>query len=553
MTLRSLSVSAVLLPGLLAQDPAEASDLATARHAERARIAVMAKVAPAVCSIMQKGQPGGGSGVVFDPAGFVLTNMHVVGKVETKEMQIGLPDGNLYMADVLGVDPGSDLAVLLLRKLHEEQVFPFATLGDSDALLVGEQVFAMGNPFLLATDFQPTTTLGIVSGTHRYQPGGGNRMLVYPDCIQVDAPVNPGNSGGPLFNLRGEIVGINGRISVGGRGRVNVGVGFAISANQIKNFLPDLMAGRHAEHGTLDMNAWFQRAPDSRRGERSDRHGVFVQSLFEDSVVAKHGVGLGDEILSLNGVKVRSANQLATLVGVLPAGAEVTLGFRPRDEDGFGRERVVRVKLSRLDTGSSRTPDRLASEAHRRLAAQALTRAVGAGEAVQSARAVSLTAGERVLTWHRDGARLAHRDGAERSVFAGAIDAPDSFAVLDGAASALSLECSTALDRALRVNPWLRTGEERRRMLEGALLEGGRMCGTRPAFGYRLPGEGELRVWLFGDGAPAGFGYRDPARKAYVEVVASDATHAQLRLDGEVKLEGSLTTADSVDPALFAR
>ena len=118
-------------------------------------------------------------------------------------------------------------------------------------MLVGETVFAMGNPFLLATDFTPTVTFGIVSGTHRYQQGSGNRMLVYPDCIQVDAAVNPGNSGGPLFNEQGEVVGINGRISIGDRGRVNVGVGFAIASNQIKNFIGDLVAGRHAEHGTL--------------------------------------------------------------------------------------------------------------------------------------------------------------------------------------------------------------------------------------------------------------------------------------------------------------
>ena len=101
----------------------------------------------------------------------------------------------------------SDLAVLRLLPKRDGQTWPFCGLGDSDALLVGETVFAMGNPFLLATDFQPTTTLGIVSGTHRYQPGGGNRMLVYPDCIQVDAPVNPGNSGGPLLDEQGEAFG----------------------------------------------------------------------------------------------------------------------------------------------------------------------------------------------------------------------------------------------------------------------------------------------------------------------------------------------------------
>src|SRR5262249_26404183 len=207
---------------------------------------------------------------------------------------------------------------------------------------VGETVFAMGNPFLLATDFTPTVTFGIVSGTHRYQEGAGNRMLVYPDCIQVDAPVNPGNSGGPLFNERGEVVGINGRISIGDRGRVNVGVGFAIASNQIANFLPDLLAGRHAEHGTLEMSAWYMTAPR----ETSRRRGVFVQQMFKDSVVGAAGVALGDEITMFNGDKVRSANQLATKVGVLPAGAWVTLGFRPAlGESGYGEEKALTLKL----------------------------------------------------------------------------------------------------------------------------------------------------------------------------------------------------------------
>src|SRR5690606_16201141 len=219
------------------------------------------------------------------------------------------------------------------------------------------------------TCIQPTTAFGIVSGTHRYQEGQGNRMLVYPDCIQVDASVNPGNSGGPLFNEAGEVVGINGRISIGDRGRVNVGVGFAIASNQIKNFLGDLVAGRHTEHGTLDMSAWFMNSRDGSTHKR----GVFVQQTFADSIVAKAGVALGDEITSFNGIEVRSANQLATLVGVLPAGTWVTLRHRPQgDLSGFGDEREITVKLTALDTGSSRdgTGDdaRLGSRIDRRIA-----------------------------------------------------------------------------------------------------------------------------------------------------------------------------------------
>src|SRR5690606_11812332 len=248
---------------------------------------VMARVAPAVCSVMPLDAPGGGSGVIIDPLGFVLTNFHVVGKPEVRRMKIGLPDGGLYGATVLGADPGSDLAVLLLDARDEP--WPSAPLGDSDALLVGEHVFAMGNPFLLATDFQPTTTWGIVSGTPRYQPGMGNRALVYPDCIQADVPITPRNSGDPPLAMDGTVVGTNGRISVRDRGRVNTGVGLAIASNQIRNFLPDLLAGRFAEHGTLDLNAWFMKAP----GE-PDRYGVFVQAIFTDSAVTRFGMRLGD-------------------------------------------------------------------------------------------------------------------------------------------------------------------------------------------------------------------------------------------------------------------
>jgi len=354
---------------------ANAQALPAVKAAETTRAEVMAKVLPAVGSIMPLKAEGGGSCVVFDPLGFVLTNYHCVNT--EKRMKIGLPDGELYYADVLGVDPGSDLAVLVLekRQAKPDQVFVHAELGDSRALLVGESVFAMGNPFLLATDFVPTVTWGIVSGTHRYQPGGGDRMLVYPDCIQVDAPVNPGNSGGPLFNMKGQVVGINGRISVRDRGRVNIGVGFAIASHQIQNFLADLMAGKHAEHGTLDMNAWFMTAPND-----PNRRGVFVQALIGDSIVAKLGVGLGDEITKFNGDEVRSANQLASLVGVLPAGSSVTLGFKPKlaEGQGYGQEKTVSLELARLDTGSTREPNRIAKPEHRVLAARALARRVSA-------------------------------------------------------------------------------------------------------------------------------------------------------------------------------
>src|SRR5687768_1391889 len=134
---------------------------------------------------------------------------------------------------------------------------------------------AMGNPFVLAEDQRPTVTLGIVSGVNRFQEGSGMNQLVYGNCIQVDSSINPGNSGGPLFNSAGQIIGINGRGSFEERGRVNVGLGYAISVNQVKNFIPELLATKIAQHGTLD--AVF--------GNRSGQ--VICHTLNLDSPVAK--------------------------------------------------------------------------------------------------------------------------------------------------------------------------------------------------------------------------------------------------------------------------
>lgn len=544
-------------------------DLAAARAFEQRRIDLIERCRPAVCSVMDMSAPGGGSGVIFDPRGYVLTNYHVIGAPDTdgktgkekvlpagpdlpeqelaawreehwpagrshwRNKKVGLPDGELYEAVVLGVDPGSDLATLRLLPKRAGQTWPSCPLGDSDALLVGETVLAMGNPFLLATDFTPTVTFGIVSGTHRYQEGQGNRLLVYPDCIQVDAPINPGNSGGPLFNERGEVVGINGRISLGDRGRVNVGVGFAIASNQVKNFLPDLLAGRHAEHGTLDMSAWFMQKPGG-----DGRHGVFVQQLFKDSVAALAGVRLGDEILSFDGEEVRSANQMATRIGVLPAGAWVDLGFRSAGADGNpGPEQHVSVRLAPLDTGSgaeARTDGaRLASRAERRLATLAMReRAFQSSARTVPMRATSFAlAGPDGEEWscarHSPSDRVRITQSGQVFVQQGR-DLPQ-----DEAAAEL-------LRRHLRCNPFLWIGCDFGERMEEALLVGGTHVLGRPAYRYALAGDGELEFFLFADGSPAGFSMRDPVRRQRIELHCRDG-RARLILDGAVQPEWCVT------------
>jgi hypothetical protein len=232
----------------------------------------------------------------------------------------------LYDAVVVGLDPTGDVA--LIRLLSAKKDFPFARMADSDAVRAGDWCFAIGNPFLLATDFQPTVTYGIVSGVHRYQ-GPAGTLLEYADCLQTDASINPGNSGGPLYNADGDLIGVNGRCSFEKRGRVNVGVGYAISINQIKNFLGCLHSGRIVDHATL--GATVSRDEDGR---------VVVSNILENSDAYRRGLRYGDEILAFAGRPVTTVNGFKNALGILPKGWRVPLVFR---HDGERREVLVRL------------------------------------------------------------------------------------------------------------------------------------------------------------------------------------------------------------------
>src|SRR6059058_2492515 len=238
---------AVFLTALLASSPAQDIDPAV-KKAEEERIAAIEKVKPSVVAVFGPGGQGGGSGVLIDENGYALTNFHVTAGAGNV-MKCGLPDGVLYDGVLVGLDKVGDVALIKLLPKKPGQKFPFAVLGDSDKLRAGDWSLAMGNPFLLATDFTPTVTFGLISGVHRYQYPAGT-LLEYTDCIQIDTSINPGNSGGPLFNMKAELVGINGRGSFDKRTRINSGVGYAISINQIKNFLPQLRAGMETDHAS---------------------------------------------------------------------------------------------------------------------------------------------------------------------------------------------------------------------------------------------------------------------------------------------------------------
>lgn len=286
--------------------------------AEERQVRLLERLSHTVAAVFP-GEPGagGGSGVIIDPRGYVLTNFHVSGV--KRRLWVGLDDGTIHPAVLLGIDPGGDVALLKLVD-PERSEYPAAPLGDSDALRLGEPVYALGNPFLLAEDFRPTITQGVVSGIHRYRDGTGSAELLYGDCVQTDASINPGNSGGPLFDGRGRLVGING---LGGfrpdRGRVNVGVGFAASIEQIKNFLYDLRACRQCYHGTLNATVRDVTGADGRPA------GVVVDAVVRGSNAERAGLRLGDRVLSFEGERIRSQNHFLTLLTRLPARRRVRL------------------------------------------------------------------------------------------------------------------------------------------------------------------------------------------------------------------------------------
>ena len=328
--------SAMAIIGMMFLQSAHAADSGVLA-AQQARVEIVRQVASSVVAIFSADGNGGGSGVLVSADGYALSNFHVTSACGDF-MRCGLNDGKLYDAVIVGIDPTGDVAVV---KLLGRDDFPHATLGDSDALTVGDWTYAMGNPFLLATDFQPTVTAGIVSGLHRYQYPAGT-LLEYTDCIQVDTSINPGNSGGPLFNAVGELVGINGRIAVEKRGRVNVGAGYAISINQIKHFLDHLKGGHVVDHATLGATV--------RTG--ADRI-VLIDSILDQSDAHRRGLREDDELVSFAGRPIGSVNQYKNILGIYPKGWSLPLVYR---RDGKKHEIVVELRALHRDSELKQKP-----------------------------------------------------------------------------------------------------------------------------------------------------------------------------------------------------
>jgi S1-C subfamily serine protease len=246
---------------------------------------------------------GSGSGVVVDERGFILTNYHVVSGADT--LEVTLADGSTLPATMMGYDSGNDLAVIRIDP--PAGGLTAASLGDVDQLQVGDPVFALGYPFSLEVTF----TEGIVSALGRtYSLDSSTRPL--RNLIQTDAAVNPGNSGGPLANCGGEVIGINTLLENPTGQSVNVGIAFAVSINTANRYLADMVAGQTISHPWLGIAGRKITPALSENLNLSVTEGVYVITVAQNSPAQRAG---------LRGV-VRSENELLD-DSSLPAGGDV--------------------------------------------------------------------------------------------------------------------------------------------------------------------------------------------------------------------------------------
>jgi len=254
-----------------------------------------------------------GSGVIIDAAkGYVVTNNHVVDNASSIKVQ--LSDGRKFDAKVVGKDPRSDIALI---QIQDPKNLTAIKIADSDALRVGDYTVAIGNPFGLGE----TVTSGIVSALGR----SGLNAENYENFIQTDAAINRGNSGGALVNLNGELIGINTAILAPDGG--NIGIGFAIPSNMVKNLTAQMVQYGQVKRGELGILGTELNSELAKAMKVDAQRGAFVSQVMPNSSAAKAGIKAGDVITSLNGKPISSFAALRAEVGSMPIGSKVTLGL----------------------------------------------------------------------------------------------------------------------------------------------------------------------------------------------------------------------------------
>lgn len=274
-------------------------------------------------------QEGTGSGFIISQDGYIVTNYHVVAKADEIRVAVGLDEKKEYKARLIGSDEKTDVALIKI----DASSLPTANLGNSDELKVGDWVMAIGSPFGLGH----TLTVGVVSAKGRRLGGP------YDDFIQTDASINVGNSGGPLINLRGEVVGVNSIIISPGFSPGNVGVGFAIPINLVKKLLPELKEKGKVTRSWLGIKVQEVTEELAESFGLDKKRGALVAEVVKDGPADKAGIKVGDIIIEFNGKPVNDWNDLPSMVAFMPPGEKVSVKvFRG------GKEIEVSATLSEM-------------------------------------------------------------------------------------------------------------------------------------------------------------------------------------------------------------
>jgi len=268
-----------------------------------------------------------GSGIIVDADGYIVTNNHVV--EDASEILVTLDGGETYDAELIGRDPKTDLALI---KIDADEDLGVASFGDSDAVRVGDWVIAVGNPFGLDN----TVTMGIVSSRGRSIGAGP-----YDDFLQIDASINRGNSGGPAFNTKGEVIGVNTAIFSPSGG--NIGIGFAIPANMVRDIVADLKEHGKVERGWLGVHIQAVTDDLAEGLGLSEAKGAIVTEVVPEGPASDAGFEQGDVITAVNGEMFTAMRDLPRMIARLDSGESVEVAIWRR-----GKERTLTAKIGRF-------------------------------------------------------------------------------------------------------------------------------------------------------------------------------------------------------------
>ena len=305
----------------------------------RAVVEAAERVSPAVVHIRAEknrssrnqspaAQPAAGSGFIISPEGFVVTNNHVVSG--TDRIEVSLQDGRIYPGKVAGNDPATDLAVIRIYGDHLSHV----KMGNSDQLRVGQLAIAIGNPY----GFEYSVTAGVISALGRTLRSNNGRLI--DDVIQTDAALNPGNSGGPLVNSRGEVVGINTAIILPAQG-----ICFAVASNTVNYIVSKLIIEGRVRRGYLGIGGQVFKLPLrlTNYHRLNTNSGILVQHIEVNSPAHRSDLQTGDIIFALGGTQISSINDLHRLLEEKNINQEVVLEVIRR-----GKRRAIRIVPAEL-------------------------------------------------------------------------------------------------------------------------------------------------------------------------------------------------------------